>query len=233
MAVDGERRSDEGEPGGSGPDPAMNERILGEGHHREAYRVIVDGRVVTLHDRTPTGRQVRQAAGAAPASDFILILVADRETRSVALDETLDLQEIDRPRFRLFNNDRIYTFTLDERGFEWGAESIAAAELWEYAEVPDEFEIVLEKDGGVVIPEDGSVPLGGHSSERLITRPRPAKDITIIVNGRPRKVKGPNVSFDEVVALAFPNPPTGEGVQFTVQYTRGPSHRPTGTLIEG
>jgi hypothetical protein len=60
------------------------------------------------------------------------------------------------------------------------------------------------------------------------------KTVTIIVNGRPMTVpKNEEISFDAVVALAFPNPPTGDGVQFTVQYTRGQSNKPTGTLVEG
>jgi hypothetical protein len=60
------------------------------------------------------------------------------------------------------------------------------------------------------------------------------KTVTIIVNGRRKTVpKNEEISFDAVVALAFPNPPTGDGVQFTVQYTRGPRNKPAGTLVEG
>ena len=58
--------------------------------------------------------------------------------------------------------------------------------------------------------------------------------VTIIVNGSPKVVpKNEELTFDQVVALAFPNPPTGDGVQFTVQYTRGLGNKPTGTLVEG
>jgi hypothetical protein len=45
--------------------------------------------------------------------------------------------------------------------------------------------------------------------------------------------KNEEITFDRVVALAFPNPPTGDGVQFTVQYTRGQGNKPAGTLVEG
>ena len=61
-----------------------------------------------------------------------------------------------------------------------------------------------------------------------------AHTVTIIVNGRPKTVpKNEELSFNQVVAFAFPNPPTGDGVQFTVQYTRGHGHKPAGTLVEG
>ena len=60
------------------------------------------------------------------------------------------------------------------------------------------------------------------------------KAVTIVVNGRPKMVpRNEDLSFDAVVALAFDIPPTGEGVQFTVQYTRGQGNKPTGTLVEG
>jgi hypothetical protein len=61
-----------------------------------------------------------------------------------------------------------------------------------------------------------------------------AKTVTIIVNGRQKTVpKNEELSFDAIIALAFDNPPTGEGVQFTVQYTRGQGNKPAGTLLEG
>ena len=53
------------------------------------------------------------------------------------------------------------------------------------------------------------------------------------MNGRRKEVYGKQISFEEAVKLAFPNPPAGVEVQFTVQFTRGPEPKPTGTLIEG
>lgn len=61
-----------------------------------------------------------------------------------------------------------------------------------------------------------------------------AKTVTIMVNGRLKTVpKNEEITFDQVVALAFPNPPSGDGVQFTVQYTRGQGNKPAGALVEG
>lgn len=53
-------------------------------------------------------------------------------------------------------------------------------------------------------------------------------EATIIVNGRPRKVTQGNVSFEQVVALAFdPVPPTA---LFTVTYGHGNAG---GSLLAG
>jgi len=63
---------------------------------------------------------------------------------------------------------------------------------------------------------------------------RHSETVIIIVNGRPKTIlKHADLSYDEVVRLAFPNPQTGDGVQYTVQFTRGPGHKPSGTLVEG
>jgi hypothetical protein len=59
------------------------------------------------------------------------------------------------------------------------------------------------------------------------------KEITIIINGTAKVIQKERLTFDEVIALAFDNPPTGDGVQFTVQYSRGHSDKPKGTLVEG
>ena len=67
----------------------------------------------------------------------------------------------------------------------------------------------------------------------VATKGHDSKTVVVIVNGRPRTVqKNEELSFDAVVALAFPSPPTGEGVQFTVQYTRAEGNK-SGTLVEG
>lgn len=65
-------------------------------------------------------------------------------------------------------------------------------------------------------------------------RDKDPKTITIIINGRPKTVpKNADLTFEAIVALAFENPPTGECVQYTIQYTRGHGNKPAGALVEG
>lgn len=58
-------------------------------------------------------------------------------------------------------------------------------------------------------------------------------EFKIIVNGREKTVSSKELSFDEVVALAFDDPPTGENIVITVAYRRGHGDKPAGTLGEG
>ena len=55
----------------------------------------------------------------------------------------------------------------------------------------------------------------------------------IVVNGDRREVLGARITFEEIIAIAYPVLPPGTDVQFTVQFTRGPESAPAGTLIEG
>lgn len=59
------------------------------------------------------------------------------------------------------------------------------------------------------------------------------KTFTIIVNARQKTVTEKELSFSQVVALAFDDPPTGENIVFTITYRRGEGHKPDGTLVEG
>lgn len=56
---------------------------------------------------------------------------------------------------------------------------------------------------------------------------------TIYVNGRPKVVTMRELSFSDVVALAFNPVPTGPNVMFTVTYSRGEGNKPEGSLIAG
>ena len=69
----------------------------------------------------------------------------------------------------------------------------------------------------------------GHSHE---DRDRDKK-VTIIVNGREKTVVGKTLTFDQLVQLAFENPPTGQFICFTITYRRGHGNKPEGILTEG
>ena len=59
------------------------------------------------------------------------------------------------------------------------------------------------------------------------------KGFSIIVNGRRKTVEDEELSFDQVVALAFADPPSGQYICFTITYRGAGGRKPEGTLIEG
>jgi hypothetical protein len=59
------------------------------------------------------------------------------------------------------------------------------------------------------------------------------RETEIIVNGRRRTVPGDEVSFEEVVELAFPVPHTDPNVIYSVTYRHAASHPAAGELAPG
>jgi hypothetical protein len=59
------------------------------------------------------------------------------------------------------------------------------------------------------------------------------KDATIVVNGTQKTVQKDDLSFEELVKLAFANPPYGANTLFSVAYRRGHGNKPQGILAEG
>jgi hypothetical protein len=57
------------------------------------------------------------------------------------------------------------------------------------------------------------------------------KQVTIKVNGREKVVPKEELSFEEIVALAFDNPPTGPNVVFTIKYRK--EHGKEQSLLPG
>ena len=59
------------------------------------------------------------------------------------------------------------------------------------------------------------------------------KGFSIIVNGREKTVDHEELTFDQVVSLAFEEPPTGKALYFTITYRRGGGRKSEGILVKG
>ena len=59
------------------------------------------------------------------------------------------------------------------------------------------------------------------------------KSIEIIVNGRKKFVLSDEVSFEEVVKLAYDPTPSGPSIEITVTYRGGAGRPPEGRLFKG
>ena len=64
--------------------------------------------------------------------------------------------------------------------------------------------------------------------------PHPERETTIVVNAQEKTVATKEITFEQVVALAYDdNPPQGENWVFTVTYRRGDDESPQGSLVKG
>jgi hypothetical protein len=112
---------------------------------RGRFTVTINGQTIHLGDPVPDARQMLNAANFTPADDCILIQVLAHGTRAIGLDETVDLREPGIEVFWAFRADRIYRFTVDERGFDWGDGSIKEPVLRAIAHIKDDEIFILER----------------------------------------------------------------------------------------
>jgi len=75
-------------------------------------------------------------------------------------------------------------------------------------------------------PTNGNADRGNDDAE---TR----HSVTIIINAREHTTTSKELTFDQIVALAFPTQPTGPNVLFTITYRRGHGDKPEGSLLSG
>ena len=66
-----------------------------------------------------------------------------------------------------------------------------------------------------------------------MTKPENDKSFNIIVNGRTYPVTNDEVSFDQVVDLAYPNGGRGPLIKYTVNFYNGAGRPPEGKLTDG
>lgn len=61
----------------------------------------------------------------------------------------------------------------------------------------------------------------------------PSKSTVIVVNGRQKATAAKELSFDDVVRLAFDDAVFNEVTIYTITFKRGHGDKPEGTLVEG
>lgn len=198
------------------------------GNERLEYREAV------IDDPVPTGRQLLELAGASPTREHILFQVLQsgllEELRD---DETTDLRGNGAERFIVFHSDRTYRFELNDRRFDWGAGQISAQVLKKLAGVdPGTHSVWLDVPQGTdqLIADDALVSLTGNKTERFYTD---RSKVTLIVNLQQKSWAERRISYEQVTLLAYPNPPPGIVISYTVEYEAGPASNPEGSMTVG
>jgi hypothetical protein len=128
---------------------------------------------VRFPDPIQEGAHILGKAGFVPPGDHVLIQLRLHSTFSIGLDEQVDLREPGTDTFRAFKSDRIFRFTLDEHGYDWGSPHISEPELRQIGDVSDDDVLILGRDGKhIELKPDDIVDLGHAGTEHLRTAKR-------------------------------------------------------------
>ncbi|MBW7948648.1 MAG: multiubiquitin domain-containing protein [Pseudorhodoplanes sp.] len=151
------------------------------------YLTTVNGTEVKFSDATPQGSRILDKAGFKPAGEHVLIQLMKHSARSVGLDETVDLRAPGTEAFRAFKSDRVFRFTLNGHGFEWGFGQIPEPELRVIGRVRDDEVLVLEREGeDIELKPDDVLDLSGGGTEHLHVEKRL---ITVFFENNPREIR--------------------------------------------
>lgn len=163
------------------------------------FFTTVNDVTVKFSDSTPKGERILEKAGFKPAGDYVLIQLMRRGSRSVGLDETVDLTVPGTEAFRAFESDRIFRFILDEHGYEWGARNISEPELRIIGHVRNDDVIVLDReDDDVVLKAVDVLDLGEAGTERLRAEKRL---ITVFFENDPREIPRGTYTTEQLKSL--------------------------------
>jgi Multiubiquitin len=123
---------------------------------------------------------------------------------------------------------------IDERPYESPNPTTGEA-LYKLGNAQPGYDLFREVRGDREDPivENDSEPVHLREDEHFHSGPAQPRKFTIIVNGQKKVVTARIVTFDEIVKLAFPMPPTGQNILYTVSYEDGPRRNPQGSLKEG
>jgi hypothetical protein len=119
---------------------------------------------------------------------------------------------------------------IDQENFE-SPDPTTGAALYALAQIPQHRELFREGGGNredELVPRDDTV-IDLKKGDRFFSQ----KAVTISVNGEPYETTETRLSFENLVKIAFPVPPSGELIEFTITYRNGPSTHPKGTLTAG
>ena len=123
---------------------------------------------------------------------------------------------------------------IDQKPYESPNPTTGEA-LYKLGHVQPGFDIFREVKGDREDPiiENDDEPVHLREDEHFHSGPAQPRKYTIIVNGQKKTVTTKKVSFEEIVKLAFPTPPQGANILYTVSYEDGPRVNPQGSLKEG
>jgi Multiubiquitin len=173
--------------GGEGPDDQVKvQQGLRAPGADGLFFTTVNDVSVKFSEPTESGQRIREVAGLKPPGDYALIQLMRHSSRVIGLDDTVDLRAKGTEVFRAFKTDRIFLFTLNGHGYEWGASEIPEPELRAIGHVAEDGVLVLERDGtDVDLKATDVLDLGHGLTEHLHTEKRL---VTVFFENKPREI---------------------------------------------
>ena len=130
---------------------------------------------------------------------------------------------------------KVLHLVINGQKHDWFHQYITGSEIRKLGEIPvdDEIFLKIEKPWeDEIIMDATKVDLARPGLEHFFSREAP-KEIKLIVNGREKPWDKLQISFKEVVELAFNQYIDKPTMVYTVAYEDGPRQNPEGSMVRG
>ncbi len=174
----------------------------GSSHEKIPLKFVIEGKEYETFDQYKTGADLKQLAGIPLDTELFLSISKPYQDELIENEKQVNLA---RPETEYFFVKRKLQFFINEKPFTWYKQYIRGVQIRELGNIPAEDEIFLDiKEGWQddQILDDEVVDLARPGKEKFFSKPRPT-EFTIIVNARPNTWKEINISFEQLVVLAF------------------------------
>ncbi len=195
-------------------------------------KFVIEGKEYETFDQYKTGAELKQLAGIPLDTELFLSISKPYQDELIENEKQVNLA---RPETEYFFVKKKLQFFINDKPFTWYKQYIRGAQIRELGNIPAEDDIFLDiKEGWQddQIFDDEVVDLARPGKERFFSKPRPT-EVTIFVNARPHIWKEINISFEQLVVLAFGSYDNNPNKGYTVTYSRGWEPKPEGTMVKG
>jgi hypothetical protein len=209
----------------------MSQQIKKDGHHADPNLLpfFIEGKPFESGVQYLTGKQIKQIGGLPTDSELFLRIEDPWKDEPVGDDDKVDLA---RPGTEQFFIKKKLIYFINEVEFSSNKQYIRGAEIRREGNIPTDEEIYLQvpKDWEDELIDDIDwVDLARPGKERFESR---KFEVCLIVNLKQKTWHKKQISYEEVVRLAYPEYDTANK-SYTVKYTDGPKQNPEGSMSDG
>ena len=193
---------------------------------------VIEGKDYETFDQYKTGAELKQLAVIPLDTELFLSVSKPYQDELIENEKQVNLA---RPETEYFFVKKKLQFSINDKPFTWYKQYIRGIQIRELGNIPAEDDIFLDLKEGWQddeILDDEIVDLARPGKEKFFSKPKPT-ELTIIVNARSHVWKETNISFEQLVALAFGSYDNNPNKGYTVTYSRGWDPKSEGTMVKG
>ena len=199
---------------------------------RPVLKIVVNKKNYDSFEQYVTGEQIRKIAGIKGEDKLYLRVTEDWDDELIFNDTRVNLA---REGIEDFYTAEKLKFTVNGKLYDWPEQFITGKEIRKVAGIDSDDQIFLDNRKPYVdnlIEDDEQVDLARPSIERFYTVAVNFQ-VTILVSGEPHTWQKPQITFDEIIILAFGTYDNNPNVVYTVAYEDGPKQNLEGSMLRG